>query len=149
VALQKSGDLVARDAIDEKRDLQLLLKKHLLAREAPVVEGGEVAGGETDLVLSDSLVIENKVVREPTKSPLTVGERFSWQARRYAIAVVQRVVFEMVAFRPTDESAVLPISDCVSISSIPMGSSTLAVIRFVTPWGQPVPSRASVPTSRS
>lgn len=147
VALQKTGELVALDSIDEKRDLQSRLKAHILAREAPVVEGGEVAGGETDLVLSDSLVIENKVVRQPTKSPLTVGEKFSWQARRYAIAVVQRVVFEMVAFAPTDESAVLPISDCVSISSVQMGSSTLAVIRFVTPWGHPVPSRASVPSS--
>jgi hypothetical protein len=145
-ALQKTGELVALDSIDEKRDLQSRLKAHILAREAPVIEGGEVAGGETDLVLSDSLVIENKVVRQPTKSPLTVGEKFSWQARRYAIAVVQRVVFEMVAFTPTDESAVLPISDCVSISSVPMGSSTLAVIRFVTPWGHPVPSRASVPS---
>jgi HD superfamily phosphohydrolase len=145
-SLQKTGDLVALDSIDEKRDLQVRLKAHLLARDAVVVEGGKVAGGETDLVLADSLVIENKVVRQPTKSPLTVGEKFSWQSRRYAIAVVQRVVFEMVAFTPTDESAVLPISDCVSISSVPMGSSTLAVIRFVTPWGHPVPSRAAVPS---
>ncbi|MFN0197872.1 MAG: HD domain-containing protein [Planctomycetaceae bacterium] len=147
ISLQKGGDFVGLGEIDEKRNLQAKLKSHLLAREAKVVEGSEVGGGETDLVLSDELVIENKIVRNPTISPLTVGEKFSWQARRYAIAVAQRVVFEVVAYKPSNELAILPISDCVVVSEVPFGSSTLATVRFVTPWGHAVPSGATPPAT--
>lgn len=145
-SLHQGGDFVKLESIDEKQDLQAKLKSHLLAREVKVTEGAEVGGGETDLVLGDELIIENKVVRTATKSPLSVGEKFSWQARRYAIAVAKRVVFEMVAYKPSGESAILPIADSVSITGIPFGSSTLAVVRFVTPWGHSVPSRPATPT---
>jgi HD superfamily phosphohydrolase len=142
VSLQAGGDFVGLQSFDERKDLQAKLRSHLLAREARVREGSEVGGGETDLVLSDEVVIENKVVRVATSAPLTVGEKFSWQARRYAIAVAQRVVFEVVAYKPSDESAILPVGECVGVAAIPFGSSTMAAVRFVTPWGQSVPSRA-------
>lgn len=145
VNMQKGGDFVALAEINEKRDLQAKLKSHLNAREAKVTEGSEVGGGETDLVLAEDLVIENKVIRTPTASPHTVGEKYSWQARRYAIAVSQRIVFEVVAYKPSSEAEILPITDCVSISTLPFGSSTMAVVRFVTPWGHSVPSHAKPP----
>ena len=146
VLLQQNGDFVGVASLAES-ELQRRLRSHLQSREATVCEGSEVGGGETDLMLSDQLVIENKVLRYPSSTPLTDGGRFSWQSRRYTIAVARRVVFEVVAYKPRDEASVFPICDCVSVSAIPYGSSTLAVVRFVTPWGHPVPSRARPPTA--
>lgn len=145
VALQQSGQLVDVTSLSEA-ELQAKLRNHLHAREATVQEGTEVGGGETDLLLSHLLVIENKVVRTGTSKPLECGEKFSWQARRYAIAIATRVAFEVVAYRPADERAVLPISECVAVSAVPFGQSTCAVVRFITPFGHPVPSRATVPS---
>jgi HD superfamily phosphohydrolase len=144
--LQQTGEFVGIPSLLETT-LQQKLRSHLQSREATVREGAEVGGGETDLMLSDQLVIENKVARSPTSSPLTDGERFSWQVRRYTIAVAKRVAFEVVAYKPKDEASILPFSDCVSVNSIPYGDSTLAVVRFVTPWGHTVPSRATPPAA--
>ncbi len=140
----REGQFVGLATLDEAT-LQAELRKHLMAREAKVVEGTKEAGGETDLVLSQLLVIENKVIREPTVSPLTVGERFSWQARRYATALATRIAFEMVAYKPKDETAILALTDAVGITTVSHERTPFAVVRFVTPWGQPVPSRAKVP----
>ena len=146
MSLQQNGDFVAITSLLES-ELQGKLRSHLQARDAHVREGSEVGGGETDLLLSEQLVIENKVVRTPTATPLTEGEKFSWQARRYTIAIATRVAFEVMAYKPKDESAILPVSDCVSVSAIPYGSSTLAVVRFITPWGHSVPSRVTPPAA--
>jgi len=145
INMQRCGEFVNLTALDEKKDLQAKLKSHLVAREAKVIEGSEVGGGETDLVLSDELVIENKVIRTGTLSPLSVGNKFSWQARRYAIAIAQRIVFEVVAYKPSDETAIFPIADCIAVSPLPFGSSTMAAVRFVIPWGHSVPSHAKKP----
>ena len=144
-SLQQSGDFVAITSLLEST-LQAKLRSHLQARDARVREGSEVGGGETDLLLSEQLVIENKVTRTPTLNPLTEGEKFSWQARRYTIAIAKRVAFEVVAYKPKDESAIHPVCDCVSVAAVPYGSSTLAIVRFVTPWGHSVPSQAIPPS---
>lgn len=144
-SLAQTGDFVGISSLKES-ELQAKLRSHLHAREAEVTEGTEVAGGEMDLVLSKLLVIENKVIRTPTSSPLTVGERFSWQARRYSIALATRVAFEMVAYKPTAETAILPLAESVSVTAIPHGKSTFAVVRFIVPWGHVVPSSAKPPT---
>ncbi len=141
VSLSENGDFVGVESIME-RDLQRRLRGHLSAREAKVVEGNELAGGEVDLILDENLVIENKVLRTATSSPLTDGRKFGWQARRYAFALNQRVAIEVVAYRPRDENAILPISQSVCISTLQGDDSSFALIRFVTPWGISVPSRA-------
>jgi hypothetical protein len=140
----REGQFVSLKELDEST-LQSELRKHLMAREVNVVEGTKEAGGETDLVIDGLLVIENKVVREPTNNPLTVGERFSWQARRYATALAKRIAFEVVAYRPRDEASILPLAESVGIHTLQHGQSTFAVVRFVLPWGHKVPSHAKAP----
>jgi hypothetical protein len=137
----REGQFVGLEGLEESL-LQSELRKHLMAREAEVVEGTKEAGGETDLVIDNILVIENKVVREPTCNPLTIGERFSWQARRYAIALAKSIAFEVVAYRPKDEASVMPLTQSVGVSALAHGQSRFAVVRFVLPWGQKVPSHA-------
>jgi HD superfamily phosphohydrolase len=51
------------DSLHE-RALQEKLRDHLRSREVKVVEGSEIGGGETDLVLPGDIVVENKVNRE-------------------------------------------------------------------------------------
>jgi len=146
MAAARNGLFVAQACLKES-ELQEELRKHLCAREAKVIEGTKEAGGEADLVLSNLLVIENKVVSQATASPLTVGEKFSWQARRYAIALATQVAFEVVAYKPSDDKSILPISQSVSVSEITGGKHPFVSVRFVIPWGHSVPSRAAVPKS--
>ena len=143
-AMERNGDFVGLEELRESK-LQGLLRKHIQAREGSVTEGSEEAGGETDLVLSETLVIENKILRTQSSSPLTDGERFSWQARRYSIALSQHLAAEVVAYPPKDEAAHLPISKSISVSRLEKADG-FAVIRLVTPWGTSVPSRAKPPS---
>jgi len=133
-AVTRNGQFVNRDSLSES-ELQVELRKHMSARQAKVVEGTKEAGGETDLVLSELLVIENKVVSQATASPLTVGGKFSWQARRYAIALATQIAFEVVAYKPSDEKNILPINKSVGVTEITDGSHPFVSVRFVIPWG--------------
>lgn len=144
-ALERNGEFVGRTELKES-ELQSLFRKHIHAREGDVTEGSKEAGGETDLVLSECLVIENKVIRSETSAPLTDGERFAWQARRYALALCQQVAAEVVAYRPKDECAYLPISESIAIARVEDGGR-FSVIRLVIPWGMDVPSRAKPPAN--
>lgn len=142
----RTGLFANRPSLLEK-DFQSELRKHMTSRQAPVIEGTKEAGGETDLVLSSLLVIENKVVSQATASPLTVGEKFSWQARRYAIALATQIAFEVVAYKPSDDKSILPVNQSVSVSEITGSERPFVSVRFVVPWGHCVPSHAAVPKS--
>ncbi|MEJ7596258.1 MAG: hypothetical protein WKF77_32525 [Planctomycetaceae bacterium] len=146
LAAARNGQFVNRPSLPE-RELQGELRKHMSARQAKVVEGNKEAGGETDLVLSELLVIENKVVSQATASPLTVGGKFSWQARRYALALATQIAFEVVAYKPSDENNILPINRSVIVTEITDGSHPFVSVRFVIPWGHAFPSLAKKPTS--
>ncbi len=93
--VEKTGRYVKASSLPEAT-LQQDLKTHLLSRQVPVREGGEIAGGETDLVLYDRVLVENKS-RGETADPFEVGGNYPYQARRYAIAMVQRVSFVVLA----------------------------------------------------
>jgi hypothetical protein len=51
----------------------------------------------------------------------------------------------MVAYKPKDELAILPLAEAISVTAIPHGKSTFAIVRVVTPWGHVVPSSAKPP----
>lgn len=142
-SLERNGSFVGRRELKES-ELQHLLRQHICARGGDVIEGTREGGGETDLILSNTIVIENKVLRTPSKSPLTDGEQFSWQVRRYALALSQHLAAEVVAYPPRDEAAHLSIARSVSVSRLNEADG-FAVVRFVTPWGATIPSRAKPP----
>jgi hypothetical protein len=143
-SMMRTGEWQKNTNLDEKKDLQLRLRQYLDAQKVKVIEGTKEAGGETDLVIDSLLIIENKVIRDPTSSPMQDGPQFSWQARRYAIAIAQRVVVEMVAYRPKDETAIMPLAQSISVSQVG-GANGFAKIRLVLPWGHDVPSKAKAP----
>jgi hypothetical protein len=141
--VEEGGVFVASQSLNE-RVLQERLRDHLRSRGIKVCEGSEVGGGETDLVMPGPLVVENKV-RELTKDPLGAGCKYGWQARRYAIAMVTRIIFLVVAYKPASEDDIPALPQRIVVSRADGAPEGFAQVKALIPWGQPVPSRAQKP----
>lgn len=141
--IEKSGEFTARTELAEKT-LQQELKKHLRSREVPVTEGSEIGGGETDLVVYDKVLIENKS-RDLTTDPFESGLDYPFQARRYSIALLRRVSFVVLSYRPSTETSLLPLTARIRVSRINGVPEDHAEVRVVVPWGTGVPSKAKAP----
>ena len=141
--MEEGGVFVGRDSLTE-RALQERLRDHLRSREIHVREGSEVGGGETDLVMPGPVVVENKV-RGFTRDPLGTGCNYSWQARRYAIAMVTKIIFLVIAYRPASESDVLDLTQRIVVSVAGGAPEGFVQVKILIPWGQTVPSRAQKP----
>jgi hypothetical protein len=116
-------------------------------RGVAVREGTEIAGGETDLVARDLIVIENKVAHQPVKDPFGSGPHYAWQARRYTIPISQTVCIVILAYRPTDEASVLPLGRRIRVMPPGSGPQDVAQVRMVIPFGHGVPHDAKAPPS--
>lgn len=136
--------LFVNDPLLSEAMLQMRLKQHLTSRQVPTKEGLEVGAGETDLILYDRIVVENKV-RGETAHPIDLTRDAVYQARRYSIALAQRVVFIVTAYKPRTESAILPISQRLTLSAIENVPEEHARIGLLIPWGFGSPSKARAP----
>ncbi len=144
--IEKTGSWTSRQELSESQ-LQEKLHEHLLSCEVPVVEGSKLGGGETDLVLYDRIVVENKVCKE-TQDPFKVGPQAAWQARRYSVALCSRVAFVVVGYRPSNEAALLPLPSRIRALAMPESPEKRCEVRVVVPWGTGNPSSAKKPTGR-
>ena len=142
--VEKGGTWISSENLPEA-ELQAMLRDHLRSRGTTVTEGVEMGGGETDLVLHNRIVVENKVRREKTRDPFEAGPHYAWQGRRYGMATGSRVVFVVVAYRPNDESAVLPPPCRIQACAMPEAPEDICQVRVVIPWGIGVPSSAKKP----
>ena len=142
--IEKSGTWVSVERISEA-DLQSKLREHLRSRGIAFVEGAEVGGGETDLVLHDRIVVENKVAEGKIRDPFEFGPRYAWQARRYGMALCSRVAFVVFAYRPADEAARLCLPDRIRACAMPVAREDRCQIRVIVPLGGGVPSSAKRP----
>lgn len=144
LSLWKNGDFKNND-LDE-RGIQQRILQFFRDRGEQIDEGTEVGGGETDLVLGNLLVIENKLIRTATADPFGVGDKFSWQGRRYAIAVSQNVIGEFVAYQPSREDTIIPPERCIQVNQVSVESDApFVAIRCVLPWNYGNPSSAKAP----
>lgn len=139
--IESGGEFVKSSRPDEKKDLQAKLRMCLQSSGTTVAEGTEIAGGETDLILSHSVVLENKVIGE-TDDPFQQLGPAGWQARRYAIALSQRVRFICAAYKPASENGVLPIPSRIVIRRAASRVDDAVEVIFVVPYGHGIPSRA-------
>jgi hypothetical protein len=137
---EKSSAFVKNERPDEKRHLQAEILKVLRARGIKVVEGAEIAGGVSDIILPGDLILENKVA-ELTDNVNDLKPNAPWQARRYSIALNRRS-FVLIAYQPASEAEMLPLTSRVSVHPLPNSPEICAVVRLLVPWGVPVPSRA-------
>ena len=146
--VEKNGTWNTADSLSESQ-LQAKLREHLSSRESKVTEGSEFGGGETDLILHECIVVENKVQKEKTRNPFEVGPNFPWQARRYGIALCSRIVFVVVGYRPGSEAAVFPLPSRIRVFGMPQAPEERCEVRVVVPWGTGVPSSAKRPPDNS
>lgn len=128
--------------------LQEKLHEHLLSRATPVQEGSKLGGGETDLILHDRVVVENKVC-EDTEDPFSVLPHAPWQSRRYSISLCSRVEFVVVGYCPRNETALLPLPSRIRVLAMPQAPEQRCEVRVVIPWGTGVPSSAKRPAESS
>jgi HD superfamily phosphohydrolase len=142
LALEEGGRFTNREL--KEKELQEALRDHLRTLGVPVTEGGEVGGGETDLVLYGMLVVENKV-RGKTANPC--DEKYDFQAGRYRMAICSSVGFVVVAYTPADEQAVLPVSKRIRVTRPARRDEDAAVIWISIPYGHPVPSEVRKPSA--
>ena len=142
--IEKGGTWISSEDLPEAK-LQAKLRDHLRSRGTTVTEGAEMGGGETDLVLHDRIIVENKVRREKTRDPFDAGPHYVWQGRRYSIPLCSQVVFVVVGYRPSDEAALLPLPSRVRACAMPEAPEGICQVRVVVPWGTGVPSSAKKP----
>ena len=125
--IEKGGTWNSSEDLPEA-ELQVKLRDHLRSRGTTVTEGAEMGGGETDLVLYDRIVVENKIRREKTRDPFEAGAHYAWQARRYSRALCSKVVFVVLGYRPSDEA---PCSPCrTEFALLLCGKSRRTFARF-------------------
>ena len=144
--IEKTGNWVSHQKLTES-DLQTKLREHLHSRGTKVAEGSEFGRGETDLVLHDQIVVENKVRRGKTRDPFKVGAHYAWQGRRYSISLGSRVVFVVLGYCPNDEAALISQPNRIRACPIPGVQEEWCQVRVVVPWGTGVPSSAKRPAN--
>ena len=139
----EGGEYARVDDLPESA-LQRDLRRHLRTLGLEVIEGGEVAGGETDLIVRGQMLIENKVAA-PTNDPMSDARPYPFQARRYAIALCKTVFITVVAYKPRGEAGLLRQCDSVRVLKVPGIPGDCVEVRFAIPFGTGRPSEASRP----
>lgn len=140
--MHNDAEFLKSDALE--RDLQTAVLRHLRARGMKVTEGAEFGGGETDLLVQERLLIENKIAGEAA-DPYSVKPATPYQTNRYSVAICSRVFVTLLAYKPKQSAN--PIEQTQSIRVTPLtGLSRTAVnIQVVVPYGMPTPSKVGKP----
>lgn len=139
-----AGDLTSN--LENERDLQKRVRSKLEMAGLTVTEGLEVSGGETDLILNGTIVLENKI-EGPTANPDTRKAAAGMQGRRYAIALNSRLVIVLLAYQPSGVHVVPNKMDSIKVRRITAKDRYQAEIRIKLPYGLPVPSRETADKS--
>lgn len=142
--VEEGGMFVKKIELSEAA-LQIALRDHLRSSGLEVQEGSEVGGGETDLVLPGSIVVENKI-RGETADPFESGPHYVWQARRYSIAICKNICIIVLGYKPANEGVVLSQEQRIQVSKADESPEGFVQIRFVVPYGHGTPVTATRPS---
>jgi len=127
---------------DEVSELQPQIRSLLRAADVDVDEASKIGGGQMDLILFKTFVLENKVAKTATDDPFAATVPASWQARRYSIPLAQSVSFICSTYQPKTETGHLRLSERVLVRES-MSQDGLAEVVFVIPCGYGAPHDAS------
>lgn len=122
--------------VSNEAELQTFLCDHLRARQLNVQEGTDVAGGELDLWVENSIIIENKF---NSRNRASNQANAAIQARRYAIALDAQVVL-VVSAKSAERQQIPSKTDCVRVEQMDNDNRRVAIV-FELPFGALVPSR--------
>jgi hypothetical protein len=146
-AMYKDKNWLTQPEVKEK-DFQQAVARYLRAREINISEGGNLGGGEYDLIANERALIENKIVGS-TADPFEAKPEAPYQANRYALATCQRIFFTAVGYIPKDSANLLEQTKSVRVRRLEGIERTAAEIRVVVPYGTPAPSREKKPGGSS
>ena|ERR1700692_475880 len=135
---------IKADKIDEVKDLQQDVRDHFLTLQIKADEAKKLGGGESDLIVADHILIENKV-HGTTTNPLEIKRDAVYQANRYTSALCKNVFVTLVAYRPGDEDALLRPQQSFFVRKHTIANTPVAEICLLVPYGQGVPSSATRP----
>ncbi|MDA4845451.1 HD domain-containing protein [Hoeflea poritis] len=125
--------------LEDENALQAKLRSAFRISSLIVEEGSVLGGGKLDLAVENSILVENKF-KHTAGIPEKAFPAAGMQGRRYAIALGSQVVIVVGAQRV--EAGALPNkSSCVSVRPIFSGDRNRVEIRFLLPFGAPIPSR--------
>ncbi len=142
LAMHRMNPFTDRDI--SEADLQAKAREFFEHNGIKVQEAEKIAGGETDLVLPGSIVLENKK-RGAMRDPVGTGANFAWQARRYAHGLCRRVGFVLVAYKPVDEKARLSPAQSIRVEPLDAPEG-FAHVRIAVPYGESLPHDAKAPS---
>ena len=128
--------------IEKESDLQLQLRRALRTLRFDVKEGTEQAGGETDLYVTQRVIVENKIIKTPTDDPFSAAPNAGLQGRRYVLSTGQRFVITAVAYQAKTEKGRLAPADCVRVMEVAGAAEPFVEIRLAIRHSDTVPSRA-------
>ena len=125
--------------LEDEAALQQTLLEAFRYQQIKVSEAGDMSGGESDLVVEDRIVIENKIADE-VRDPFDAKPAAAMQGRRYAIALGARVVIVAMAYVP--KPGHFPSkAQSLLVRRIDEGDNRRAEIRVIIPYGAVTPSR--------
>ena len=133
------GNMVSAEVKDEA-DLQKHLLSHLRSRSIDVEEGSVAGGGELDLFVDHTVLIENKFVGSETAKPNTVAKSAGAQGRRYAIALQSQIIFTVAAVRIKKGDEPPQRTEMIAVREVKESDGNRTEIRFTVPFGAVVPS---------
>jgi HD superfamily phosphohydrolase len=137
----KDSDFTRREILDE-RTLQKVLREALRLRDLEITEGAETGGGESDLISGKRVIIENKIIRDPTDDPFGALPKTALQARRYVLPTNQPFVITAVAYKAASEAGFLPSPKCVRLQKVDGVDGAFLEIRVAIRHSDSKPSAA-------
>jgi hypothetical protein len=126
--------------LENEKVLQQHLRRALRQIPLDITEGSEMGGGETDLFSSRRVLIENKIVRQPTDNPFNAVPKAALQGRRYAMTTGQPFSITVVAYQAKSEPGHLPPHKSVMVRR--HEEVDFAEIIIAVRYGDSLPSRA-------
>jgi HD superfamily phosphohydrolase len=124
--------------LEDEAELQGRIRDCFRHRETKVAEAGKVGGGEFDLFVADTVLVENKFHGE-TQQPENVARAAGMQARRYAVALDTQLVVVFTGYKPT--TGEFPSkTDLIRVRKISRNDQRRVEIRVSLPYGAVKPS---------
>lgn len=137
-----SGGTLKNVKIGEECKLQSALRDHLRSMGFDVKEAQHISGGQQDLLFNNYISIENKIHKDPTDSPLTVGGKYGWQARRYSIPTSNEIIATVVGYQPRSEKGHKLGKESIDVRCL--NDKKTIEIRLVVPVNYTSPSAVKV-----
>lgn len=127
-----------------EKDLQRAFISHLQSSRIAVTEGAEMGGGETDVIIQNRILVENKHAGV-SGNPFGAAPTAPYQANRYSVALCSRVFCTLIAYKPLNDGDPLEQTASIEVEKISDLSRAVVNIRAVVPYGMKVPSKVTAP----